>query len=77
MYLIETRLTKLMALEGCETYSEFYERLRRSQDPNLRDKIVDAITTNETFWVRDTTRSRSAGNHAAGDGSGAAAERGQ
>lgn len=54
MYLIETRLTKLMALVGCENYGQFYAHLKSSTDPALRDKIVDAITTNETFWFRDT-----------------------
>lgn len=52
-YLIETRLTKLMALNGCENFGEFYQLIRRNPDPALHDKIVDAMTTNETLWFRD------------------------
>lgn len=52
-YLIETRLMKLMLLQGCETYGEFYDLLRTSKDASLRDKIIDAMTTNETLWFRD------------------------
>ena len=53
-YLVETRLLKLMLLQGCETYGEFYEHLRASRDPALKDKIIDAMTTNETLWFRDS-----------------------
>lgn len=52
-YLVETRLLKLMLLQGCETYGEFYEHVRASRDPALKDKIIDAMTTNETLWFRD------------------------
>lgn len=52
-YLIETRLTKLMALNGCENFGEFYRLIKASKDVSLHDKIVDAMTTNETLWFRD------------------------
>ncbi|MBI2421980.1 MAG: protein-glutamate O-methyltransferase CheR [Candidatus Hydrogenedentes bacterium] len=53
-YLIETRLTKLMALNGCESYSDFYRIIKASADESLKEKIIDAMTTNETLWFRDT-----------------------
>lgn len=52
-YLIETRLTKLMALNGCEDFGQFYRLIRASKDQSLHDKIIDAMTTNETLWFRD------------------------
>jgi len=52
-YLIETRLVGLMAENGCEDYGSFYRLVARDPDNRLRDKIVDAMTTNETLWFRD------------------------
>ena len=51
-YLVETRLVGLMAEHGCEDYGSFY-RLAADGDRALRDRIVDAMTTNETLWFRD------------------------
>ncbi len=53
-YLVETRLTKLMAMSGCENFSEFYQLAKNGKDASLKDKIIDAMTTNETLWFRDT-----------------------
>jgi len=52
-YLIETRLTKLMIENGCENFGEFYRLIKKDPRSGLRDKIVDAMTTNETLWFRD------------------------
>ena len=52
-YLIETRLTKLMALSGCESFGEFHRLAESGKDPGLPEKIINAITTNETLWFRD------------------------
>ena len=53
-YLINTRLTKLMVESGCEDFGAFYRLAKNSVNGTLRDKIIDAITTNETLWFRDT-----------------------
>jgi chemotaxis protein methyltransferase CheR len=53
-YLIETRLTKLMALNGCDDFTQFHRLIKSSNDAALHDKIIDAMTTNETLWFRDT-----------------------
>lgn len=53
-YLIETRLTKLMALCGCENFGEFHRLAESGKDATLPEKIINAITTNETLWFRDT-----------------------
>mgnify|MGYP000894137152 FL=1 len=52
-YLVETRLAGLMVETGCSDYGTFY-RLAMSNSPSdLRDRIIDAMTTNETLWFRD------------------------
>lgn len=53
-YLIETRLTKLMAMNGCDDFTQFHRLIKNSSDPALHDQIIDAMTTNETLWFRDT-----------------------
>lgn len=53
-YLIETRLTKLMAMNGCDDFTQFHRLIKNSNDADLHDKIIDAMTTNETLWFRDT-----------------------
>lgn len=53
VYLVETRLTTLMFEQGCQTFGEFYRKAVEDKTHGLRDKIIEAITTNETFWFRD------------------------
>lgn len=53
VYLVETRLTTLMYEQGCKTFREFYNKSLQDKTNVLRDKIIEAITTNETFWFRD------------------------
>jgi len=52
-YLIETRLSKLMLDAGAESFGEYYEYIVSSKDPGVSDKIINAITVNETMWFRD------------------------
>lgn len=52
-YLVETRLAGLLAETGCADFSAFYRMVSVQSDPHLRDKLVDAMTTNETLWFRD------------------------
>jgi len=52
-YLIETRLSKLMADTGADSFSEFYNYIVSKSDPSLHQKIINAMTTNETLWFRD------------------------
>jgi len=52
-YLFETRLTKLMLDAGVESFGEFHRYIVSNQDLTLRQKIINAITTNETLWFRD------------------------
>lgn len=53
VYLVETRLTTLMAETGCKSFIELCNRAVADGTHRLRDKIIEAMTTNETFWFRD------------------------
>ncbi len=45
-YLIETRLAGLLTENGCQDFGSFYRLVSSDRSPQLRDKIVDAMTTN-------------------------------
>lgn len=52
-YLVETRLASLLVETGCQDFGALYRLARANSSPTLRDRIVDAMTTNETLWFRD------------------------
>lgn len=52
-YLIESRLSKLLVEYNCNTFEEFYKLIYTSNDNIITEKVIDAITTNETQWFRD------------------------
>ena len=54
-YLIQTRLAPIIAHLGCDSFDSFYRAVAASNDPKLRARIIDAITTNETLWFRDAS----------------------
>ena len=51
-YLITSRITRLMAELSIQSFGELLERIQ--EDNRLRQRIMDAMTTNETSWFRDT-----------------------
>jgi len=53
-YLLETRLGTIVRDAGVGSFSELYHKVRSDVTHTLRRKIVDAITTNETSFFRDT-----------------------
>jgi len=53
MYLVCTRLTSLMVESDCNSFADLYHKAVADTSLSLRDKIVEAITTNETLWFRD------------------------
>jgi chemotaxis protein methyltransferase CheR len=53
-YLITTRLAPVMKRHGLASLRDLVHRLRTSSLGGLRDEVVDAMTTNETLWFRDT-----------------------
>ena len=52
-YLIETRLYRLMLESGVETFNEFYKKAILPGNTQITQKIINAITVNETLWFRD------------------------
>lgn len=52
-YLIESRLARIMSDLKMSSFGELYGEIRRSDNPDLIQKVIDAITTNETLWFRD------------------------
>jgi chemotaxis protein methyltransferase CheR len=52
-YLVEARLLPLARQSGLPSVSEFVNRAQHRPDAELNQKIVDALTTNETSWFRD------------------------
>jgi chemotaxis protein methyltransferase CheR len=52
-YLAESRLAPLCRQHGIENLSQLVSRLGRAGDPVLESAVVEAMTTNETFFFRD------------------------
>lgn len=52
-YLIETRLSQLMNEHNCNSYMELYNKARTDLQKSIEKKIIDAISTNETYFFRD------------------------
>ncbi len=53
-YLIESRLGRMAREAGCATFTDLCHKVRSREDPGLRNQFVDAITTNETLFFRDS-----------------------
>lgn len=54
-YLVETRLGFLLPEAGASNYSELIYKVRSDASSKLRSKVIEAITTNETSFFRDTS----------------------
>jgi len=54
-YLIETRLGSLLEETGCSSYSDLYRKAKADGTKAIERKIIDAISTNETLFFRDTS----------------------
>ncbi len=52
-YLIETRLSDMLDELSCRSYYEFYKKITSDISGKLKNRIIDAMTTNETYWFRD------------------------
>ena len=53
-YLIENRLSILAEEARCASFSQFLARARLDSSRAIERRIIDAITTNETLFFRDT-----------------------
>lgn len=52
-YLLESRLTELAVTLGYKTIDELYQKVKSSLTPQLLTQLIDALTTNETYFFRD------------------------
>lgn len=52
-YLAESRLLPLARSEGCSSLADLVQRLRAQPANGLHQKVVEAMTTNETSFFRD------------------------
>ncbi|WP_339805792.1 protein-glutamate O-methyltransferase CheR [uncultured Marinobacter sp.] len=52
-YLVKSRLRRLLEDNQLNTLGELLERIRRPGQMQLKETVIDAMTTNETLWFRD------------------------
>jgi len=53
-YLVQSRLNKMVVDDGVSSLGDLVGRLRRERSGGaLREQVIEAMTTNETFWFRD------------------------
>lgn len=53
-YLVTTRILPLIASRGLDGFGALVKELESNRHSPLRDIVIDAMTTNETFWFRDS-----------------------
>lgn len=52
-YLVQARLLPVAQQHGLSGVPQLVSELRTRNDPQLRQQVVEALTTNETSWFRD------------------------
>lgn len=52
-YLVEARLTPLVRQEGLQSLDQLVARLRSQPHNGLKQRVIEAMTTNETSFFRD------------------------
>src|SRR6185436_8846093 len=52
-YLVDARLTSVAMAAGSPSVAHLVERLRVERNNGLHQKVVEALTTNETSFFRD------------------------
>ena len=52
-YLVSTRIRRILADNNLESVTALVDQMQRSRHSRLRELVIDAMTTNETFWFRD------------------------
>ncbi len=52
-YLVASRLNRLLKELDVSSVGELIAQLKKQPRSGLRERIIDAMTTNETFWFRD------------------------
>jgi len=52
-YLVTSRLNRLIREFGIDSFGELMRQLKSARNNQLKERIIDAMTTNETLWFRD------------------------
>ncbi len=52
-YLVTTRIRKILVEHKLNALSDLTRKIRQPGERHLRQQVIDAMTTNETFWFRD------------------------
>lgn len=52
-YLVETRLRPLIKEYNCNSFKDLYDLATRDPQKKIEKQIIDAISTNETYFFRD------------------------
>lgn len=55
VYLLESRLTPLARKQGMDSLETLVSKMKLSRDEKLISDVVEAMTTNESFFFRDNT----------------------
>jgi chemotaxis protein methyltransferase CheR len=53
-YLLETRLNTVAEEQGCASFQDFFKKAKADASKSIERKIIDAISTNETLFFRDS-----------------------
>jgi len=54
-YLVSSRLGRLLGDQGLTDYAQLVEKLGSFSGRSVQAAVIDAMTTNETFWFRDAS----------------------
>lgn len=52
-YLVSTRIRRILSENDVPSLTQLIDSLRNNRNAALREHVIDAMTTNETFWFRD------------------------
>lgn len=53
-YLVATRLRRVLGEYECESLEQLTRYIQKPGNARAKQKVVDVMTTNETFWFRDS-----------------------
>lgn len=52
-YLVETRLAHIIKTHHFDSINDLVDKIRTDENEELLDEVIDALTTNETYFFRD------------------------
>ncbi|WP_347329502.1 CheR family methyltransferase [Marinimicrobium locisalis] len=53
-YLVSNRIRRLLEEYKLSSFSDLVRALKQNSNRRLKEQVIDVMTTNETFWFRDT-----------------------